>query len=256
MRRPMARASLTGVDSAEIVADPVQAAGDLIASRFAAARAGFLGRGVLSSRRTATSDLDVVVLLDGPPAPYRESLRWRGWPVELFAYDEASLIAYLHQDFARRRPILPRMVADGLVLASRDGAASQMQGQARELLSSGPPAVDSSELDSRRYGLSDLLDDLAGSTDPGETAIISWTLLVHTAELLLLVERRWLGGGKWLLRELRDLDAEFAADLIAARDDPARLARLAESVLDRAGGRLWEGYRQSGTPAPRPCRND
>lgn len=236
--------------------DAVESASELITSKFPDARAAFLGGGVLTGRRTPTSDLDVVVLLDGPPAPYRESLRWRGWPVELFVHDEVSLVCYFHQDCACRRPILPRMVADGVVLADRDGAAAEAANKARDLLSSGPPPLDRAELDRRRYGLSDLLDDLAGSTDPGETAIISWTLLVGTAELLLLAEHRWLGGGKWLLRELRDLDAGFADGLMAARDDPAELTRLAEGVLTRAGGRLWEGYRESGTTASPRCVTD
>jgi hypothetical protein len=138
------------------------------------------------------------------------------------------------------------MVAEGMVLVDRAGAAAQFQEQAREFLVAGPPPIGRAELDRRRYGLSDLLDDLAGSTDPGETAVISWTVLVDTAELLLLVEGRWLGGGKWLLRELRDLDRVFADALLAARNDPAQLTTLAEGVLTRAGGRLWEGYRQAG----------
>lgn len=226
--------------------DPVEAAAELVASQFPDAHAVFIGRGVLTSRRTGTSDLDVVVLLDGPPAPYRESLRWRGWPVELFVHHEASLAAYSHQDRARRRPILPRMVAEGVVLVDRAGIAAQLQEGARELLAAGPPPMGRAGLDRRRYGLSDLLDDLAGSTDPGETAVISWATLVDTAELLLLAEGRWLGGGKWLLRELRDLDRGFADALLAARDDPERLAELAEGVLAKVGGRLWEGYRQAG----------
>ena len=102
------------------------------------------------------------------------------------------------------------------------------------------------ELDRRRCGLSDVLDDLAGSSDPGETAVICWYLLCETAELPLLLDGSWLGGGKWLLRELRAAEPRLAEELIEARDDPARLASLAEAVLARAGGRLWAGYRQVG----------
>jgi hypothetical protein len=110
----------------------------------------------------------------------------------------------------------------------------------------GPPPLEPAELDRRRYGLSDLLDDLAGSTDPGETAVICWYVLCQAAELALLLAGSWLGGGKWLLRELRAAEPRLADDLVAARDDPARLAGLAGEVLDRAGGRLWAGYHQVG----------
>jgi hypothetical protein len=226
--------------------DPVDAARDLVAARFPAARAAFLGGGVLSDHRTATSDLDIVVLLDGPPAPYRESVRWRGWPAELFVHDRASIEHYFGRDRARRKPSLARMVAGGVTLADRDGAASQLAERARSVLAAGPPPLTEPELQLRRYGLTDLLDDLAGCTDAGEAAVISWWIVMETAELALLLAGSWLGGGKWLLRELRGTSPELAAGLLAALDDPGQLTSVADTVLARAGGRLWEGYRVSG----------
>jgi hypothetical protein len=201
---------------------------------------------VLSARRTSTSDLDIVVVIDGPPAPYRESLRWRGWPVELFVHRLGTTSAWFAKDFARRRPTLPRMCADGAVLVDVDGTGAAIRAQAQALLEAGQPPVSTAELDAHRYGLTDLLDDLTGSTDPGETIVICWYVLRSTAELALLTAGSWLGDGKWLLRELRQLDLELADELLAAREDPVELARLADQVLARAGGRLWAGYRQQG----------
>ena len=71
-------------------------------------------------------------------------------------------------------------------------------------------------------------------------------MVTGSAELALVLAGAWLGGGKWLLRELRATDPGLADDLIAARDEPVRLADLADGVLARAGGRLWAGYRQDG----------
>jgi hypothetical protein len=65
--------------------DPTAAARALVLERFPGARAAFLGGGVLSPRRTATSDLDIVVI-DATLGPFRESLRWQGWPAELFVH--------------------------------------------------------------------------------------------------------------------------------------------------------------------------
>jgi hypothetical protein len=228
--------------------DPVADARDLVRARFPDALAAFLGGSALTAQRTSTSDLDVVVVVAGPPAPCRESLTWRGWPVELFIHDEQTLARWFGRDSARRRPTLARMCAQGAVLVggAGGGPASRVRGQAAAVLAAGPPPLAQAELDRRRYGLSDLLDDLAGSTDPGETFVICWNVLVHTAELALLESGRWLGSGKWLLRELRALDAGFADQLIAAREDPAPLTGLADDVLRRAGGRLWEGYREAG----------
>jgi hypothetical protein len=227
-------------------ADPVVDARALVTEHFPGARAAFLGGGVLSVRRTATSDLDVVVLIDGPPAPYRESVRWRGWPAELFVQDGAEIGASFAKDAARRQPTLARMCADGEILVDADGTGQAVRDQAQAVLGAGPPPLEQAELDFRRYGLTDLLGDLTGSTDLGETMIISWNVLVATAELALLLAGSWLGSGKWLLRELRATAPGLAEDLIAAHTEPARLAVLAGVVLDRAGGPLWVGYHQSG----------
>lgn len=228
--------------------DPVADARALVAECFPAALAAFLGGGVLSARRTTTSDLDIVVLIGGPPAPFRESLRWRGWPAEVFVQDASVIGAWFARDTARRRPTLARMCADGAILLDADGTAASVRLQAELVLAAGPPAADPDDLRRRRYGLTDLLDDLEGSTDPGETAIIGWNVLAETAELALLLAGAWLGTGKWLLRELRSADPKLAEELIAARATPADLTRLADQVLARASGRLWSGYRQQGCP--------
>ncbi len=222
--------------------DPVEDARALVSDRFPAALAAFLGGGVLSSRRTATSDLDIVVVLAGPPAPYRESLQWRGWPVDTFVHDRDSLDFFLAQDTARRRPSLARMCTDGVLLVN-GGVATWVRERALAVLAAGPPPATSTELEERRYGLTDLVDDLAGSTDPGETAVIGWNAWVATAELALIQAGAWLGTGKWLLRELRAADADLADRLVAAIGDRRQLIGLTDEVLNRAGGRLWAGYR-------------
>jgi hypothetical protein len=226
--------------------DPLTDSRALVAERFPGAVASFLGDGVLSARRTATSDLDIVVVLDGPPAPFRESLRWRGWPAELFVHDADSIEVFFARDTARRKPSLARMVAGGAVLTDVDGTAAAVRERAQSVLAAGPPPLSTAELELRRYGLTDSLDDLAGSTDPGETAVIGWHVWTQTAELALLLAGSWLGGGKWLLRELRAADPELAGRLLLAAGDPAALTDLADQVLRGAGGRLWEGFRLPG----------
>ncbi len=226
--------------------DPEADAREFIAERFPGCEAAFLGGAVLSDRRTPTSDLDIVVVLADLPAPYRESLTWRTWPVELFVHRADTIGAWFAKDAARLRPTMARMCADGVLLADADGTGATILNQARAVLAAGPPVPSQAELDRRRYGLSDLLDDLAGTTDDGERAIICACVVRETAELALLIGGRWLGTGKWLLRELRSADPRLAEELLAAREDPVALAQLTDGVLDRAGGRLWAGYRQVG----------
>ncbi|WP_240973224.1 cupin domain-containing protein [Nonomuraea composti] len=236
--------------------DPVTAARAFVEELFPGALYAYVGGSVLSGRRTGACGLDVVVVLDGLPAPYRESLRWREWPVELFVHSETSLAAYIEHDFERRRPALPRICADGAVVTDRTGGrASDLQNTLSERLAAGPSGLTQGQAERFRYVLSDLLDDLADAADPGERAFIGWEVVQATARTALGVGRAWQGSGKWLLRELRAHDARLADELLAAPDDPARLAAVATDVLERAGGRLWEGYRAQGDPFHQPLRH-
>ena len=228
--------------------EAVPAARALVAELFPDALYAFLGGSVLTGHRTSRSDLDVVVVLDGLAVPYRESLRWHDWPVDLLVHNELSLTGWADRDLAGHRPTLPRLCADGVVLTDRAGRAAEVQAVMRERLSAGPGPTAPQMLDRARYVLSDLLDDLAGATEPGELAFIRWQVVQESARLALTAAGRWHGSGKWLLRELRAYDAALADELLSAHDDPVRLAAAAESVLERAGGRLWEGYRADGDP--------
>jgi hypothetical protein len=60
------------------IMEPVYAARQLVAACHPEASATFLGGSAVTARRTAYSDLDIVVLLAGDPAPYRECRRFGG----------------------------------------------------------------------------------------------------------------------------------------------------------------------------------
>jgi hypothetical protein len=247
MRRGEGRRHDGPMDNEFARAEPVEAAGAIVRDRFPDARAAFLSAGILSPRRTPTSDLDIVVVLAGSPAPYRESLRWQGWPIELFVHDADSLGHFFASDTARRRPTLARMCTEGVVLAGDEHTIENVRERAKSVVEIGPPPLSSAELDLARYILTDLLDDLAGSADPGETAVIGWNVWTATAELALMLAGNWLGSGKWLLRELRAADPDLGDRMVAAIGSPARLTQVADEVLGRAGGRFWAGLRVAGS---------
>ncbi|GAA3657518.1 hypothetical protein GCM10022224_020900 [Nonomuraea antimicrobica] len=236
--------------------DPVAAARAFVEETFPGALYAFVGGSVLTERRTSTSDLDIIVVLDGLDRPYRETLRWQGWPIELFAHSETSLAAYIERGFEERQPTLARVCAEGAVLTDRTGGrASDLQSALGERVSAGPGGQTAGQAEQARHALSDLLDDLAGATDAGERAFIGWEVVQAAAKTALGAGRWWQGSGKWLLRELRAHDPGLADELLSAHDDPARLTAVATGVLERAGGRLWEGYRSQGDPFHQTLRH-
>ncbi len=226
----------------------------LVEERFPDARAAFLGGSVVLGGATATSDLDITVLR-AEGAVYRESLEYAGWPVELFVHTATSVRHYIAKDLERRRPTMARLVSAGVLLVDRDGSGAELAAECAATVAAGPGPLPAAERDALRYGLTDLLDDLAGGGRAEvrtAVAVLTWQA---AAELRLAAAQRWSGTGKWLVRELAALDADAGtayaprldAGLRAALDgDPGRLVEVADEVLDRCGGRLWAGYRAGG----------
>lgn len=236
--------------------NPVADARDLIKDLFPEAEWALLTGSIMTAQRTSGSDMDIVVRLpdDHPQTPHRDSRRWRGWPVELFVHDRATLDHYLTTELADRKPSLCRMIATGTPLLGENEELAALQVECAALLAAGPAPLSRGEQDRARYGLTDLLDDLAHCTDEGESKVIAQSVWTSTARLALDVASQWRGNGKWLLRELRACDPEFAERWLVACGDDHRTAELAREVLGRAGGPLFEGYRAPGTRPLSPDR--
>jgi hypothetical protein len=222
--------------------------------RFPDAVQAWLAGSVTTGRATATSDLDVTVVLPGvdPALVHRESLVHDGWPVELFVQNEESVAAFVAQDLARRRPTLARLVGRGLPLLPGDGGA-RLVADCRRVLDAGPPPLTAAQLDLARYGLTDLLDDLADDRPAPEAAAVAVEVWRATAELALAAAGAWSGSGKWLVRELSDRDPVLVVRLDdglrqALAGDVESLVAAADDLLDRCGGRLWAGFRLQADP--------
>jgi predicted nucleotidyltransferase len=124
--------------------------------------------------------------------------------------------------------------------------------RSRRVLAAGPPAADASDLDGRRYMLSALVDDLAGDPDRAERYIIEAEAFRVAAELVLLIERQWLGTGKWLVRNLRGQEDHGLLSWADSGHD-ARALVVCRRVLEAAGGYLQEGYVRGHRPTPPPA---
>lgn len=228
------------------------AAGAIAGEHYPTADVVILAGSVAIGRATPTSDLDMVVVsLDDDEAPFRESFTEMRWPVEAFIQTPDSLRGFMRMELADRDRSTTRMVSSGIVIRDRAGLAGELRAEALRMIQAGPPAADEDELRLRRYGVTDVLDDLRGDPD-GEEALLTATDLARgAAELHLTIAAAWLGTGKWLLRELRETDPAFADRFVSALrahagGDAAPLIRLAENVLERSGGSLFDGYRASG----------
>jgi len=225
--------------------DPVEDAGVLVAELFPHAAWAVVTGSVLTGLRTPGSDLDIVVRLpDGDPdTPHRASRHFRGWPVELFVHDGETMAHYLARELPERQPTLHRMIATGTAVA---GDPAEPQAECARVLAAGPRPLTRAEIDRQRYALTDLIDDLTHAVDAAERITITATGWVAAGDAALRLGNHWVGRGKWLLRELRDMDPELAGEWLAAAGSAALTVDFAREVLGRSGGPLFDGYRATG----------
>jgi predicted nucleotidyltransferase len=230
--------------------DPADVARRIVAARYPSALCAIVGGSLWRGDGTSSSDIDLVVIDETGDAPFRESFIIEGWPVEAFVHTRQSIEQFFVDDAARERPSLPTMVAEGEVVVSRDGVADHVRQRAIEILHAGPAAPTAAELEDRRYGLTDLLDDFIGCETRDEGILLAAMLAETAANLLLTVNGAWNGSHKWTPRALGRFHPELRSELAAAlesyarQDHKAPMVAFAEGALDAAGGRVFEGYRR------------
>jgi hypothetical protein len=207
---------------------------------------------VLRGEGTATSDLDIVIITGREDAPFRQSFVWEGWPVEAFVHSETSYLDFFARAWGRYEPSLEMMCAEGVVLRDQGGLAARVKEAARRELERGPDPLDQRAIDRLRYAITDLIDDLVGSVRPEESFFIAHKLAEESVKLVLLRNGRWLGKGKWISRALRRFDAGIAERLsnalalFCSTGTKEALIAFADDALAPVGGRLFEGYYDSG----------
>ena len=84
---------------------------------------------------------------------------------------------------------------------------------------------------------------IGDDADLTAVAAAAWTAV---AEHALALGEHWTGNGKWLLREMRDLDQALADEWVAAHGNGDATGRLVRHVLDQHGGPLFDGHRADG----------
>jgi len=205
-----------------------------------------LGGSTAAGRRTATSDIDLLVIAPPPafgPAAAEDHGEARvahrdGERLDVFAYTVAGFRDWAERDFASLRPVLPFLLTEGTPLRRGDEFRA-LRDECAERLADGP-RLSAHDRELRRYALTDLIDDLSDAADALTAAAIRADLFRGLGELATLAAGAWLGSGKWLARRLRAADASTAEQLeaFAREPDPSRAAAAASRLLDALGGRV------------------
>jgi len=212
----------------------------IVSERFPEAAVAFAAGSIVRGEGTPFSDLDLVVVYQKLPAARRESFMHGELPVEAFVHDPATLDFFYAQDARGGVPSLANMVAEGLPLPPGE-LAQELQGRARQSLAEGPPPLN---LESCRYGITDLADDLRGFRNLAELWATTARLSEQLADFFFRSRGLWSAKGKSIPRRLQQVDPVWgeryrkALESVYQKGDPSELLVLCDET-----GRLFEGYR-------------
>lgn len=225
---------------------PVQTINKLIQERYSDAKAVFLAGSVPQQQETTTSDLDIVIIFDHLPNAYREAFLYESWPIDAFIHDPETLIYFFERiDIPSFSPTLPYMVAHGLQVPQETPLGNKLQQKALQLLNTSSKG-DQSTLTTRRFLITDLIDDLRVVRNDHEKMAIIFRLYEKLAEFYLLVHNQWIGSGKQLARKLTDFNPEIAQQFFSVFQHPhdtQKIIAFAENILKPHGGLLWDGFK-------------
>jgi hypothetical protein len=226
---------------------PLEAAKHFISYHFPNSQGALLAGSVVRGEATETSDLDIVVFDNSLSSAYRESLIEFEWAIEVFVHNLTSYKDFFQSDYKRARPSLPRMVSEGIVLKDT-GIIDSIKKEAADLLDRGPEEWTQETVTTKRYFLTDALDDFIGSLDTNEQLFIANTLAEAIHEFVLRTNGHWIGASKWIVRSLKRYDERFAEAFLEAFNDfykngvKDKVVALVDKVLEPHGGRLFAGF--------------
>ncbi|MCA0969026.1 nucleotidyltransferase domain-containing protein [Halobacillus litoralis] len=227
--------------------DVWKTADQLISEQFPGCDAALLAGSVIRGEDTSTSDLDIIIFDERIESSYRDSFYFKGWPVEVFAHNWTSYLDYVTKDIEVAIPSLPRMIAEGRILRGHKNLFN-IKKEAEHLLERGPSLWNTETLETKRYFISDTLDDFIGSRDRAESIWIAQDLSIKLHEFVLRTNGHWIGKSKWVIRALRNYDERWAERFIEAfeafykQGEKQWVINLVDESLQPFGGRLFEGY--------------
>lgn len=214
-----------------------------------------LAGSIIRGEGTRTSDLDIVVIYEKLDCAFRESFIYEGIMVEVFAHDLSTAKYFMYTvDFNDGAPILATMITEGIVIPNETELSDEVKRIAEEFISNGPKESNISKINSMRYSITNLIDDLRDSKNRYEQIATGCRLYEEVAELYFSANRIWNGKAKSIVRVMKKHDQKFVVryndsfDLLFKNGDDSMVVGISEEVLNLVGGYLFNSYRLLAKP--------
>lgn len=227
---------------------PVDTAKKLLKEKYPHYSVAFVAGSFNRGEETATSDIDLVVVLPKVEQAWRESLTFDGWPIEILIHDEETLKYFFYEvDGKEGIPSLPNMVFEGPAIPWDSPFSSRLKSMASTVLSAGPPTLSEDEKMNLRYTISDLLDDLKAPRTVFEGMATVAKLHGTLAFFMFRSKGTWAAGTKHIPRRIQKIFPELYPrweksfqEAFAGKFQES--IRLTEEILNQNGGYLFDGY--------------
>jgi hypothetical protein len=214
----------------------------------------FLGGSAALGQLCERSDLDLLLIKCTDVTVMERYAHYVGLvQVQVISGPPRQYDLWLEQD--RPQGTVVRQLATGHMLFDRSGLGAHYQARAVEVVGRGLEPMSEPQVRSRRFLLTELLDDLADcANDPAQARWLMATGLPYAVETAFLWQRRWTPKGKRALSEVELLDSELAGlcrGFLGAPDVAAQhraFEALVSYVLAPLGGELREAWTRPPEP--------
>lgn len=232
----------------ESIENLIRITNKILQTKYPAAKFAFLAGSIIRGEGTPFSDLDIVVIFENLPCAYRESFYFENFPVETFVHTPETLNYFFDLDTRDNVPALAVMVSEGIVVPMETDLSQKLKKSANEILAK-PPQITKAEIDTFRYQLTDLLDDIRQPRSK-ETLIGAVTgLYPILAEFYLRTNGHWSAKRKAIPKYLSLANPEFCErfcdgfEEIFTAGKSGKIIKLTEEVLEPHGGLFFEGFK-------------
>ncbi len=230
--------------------NPYDVAKKLLKEKYSDVDVAFIAGSFNRGEETNYSDIDLVVVFKKVEVAWRESFIYDGWNVEVFAHDPETLNYFFWEFDAKDGvPALPCMVLEGQCVPVDHPLGFNLKSLADRVLVQGPPVWDDETLNSYRYSITDLIDDLRDPRSKIEAMATIGKLHETLGNFYFRANNWWSASGKHIPRRIFKLDPELGkrwADAFEKSDTSGieAIISLAEEILQPFGGFLFAGYKR------------
>jgi len=238
--------------------DLIKITKQILDERYPNADVIFLSGSLLRGEGTPYSDLDLVVIFEQLPQAWRESFNFQGYPVEAFVHDPETFNYFIHE---LGRPAglsaMSYMVAEGVEVPCPSEISRSVKRIAADLIAAGPPKLSDEDERKLRYTITNLIDDIRQPRSREELVASGAELYGALANYYFRANGLWSAVNKSIPRKLGKTDPELYSrfcegfEELFAGGQSDKVIMLAEEILKRHGGFLFDGYKREASPA---CR--